>query len=67
MSASIQDLFGVTAAPRLAGGKAEVTIEILAPNRRPIQITRDLESFWKETYPGIRPELSRRYPKHLWK
>lgn len=66
MSASIQDLFGVTAAPKLANGKAEVTIEILAPNRRPIQITRDLASFWKETYPKIKPELSRRYPKHKW-
>jgi ATP-dependent helicase HrpB len=66
MSASIQDLFGVSAAPKLANGKAEVTIEILAPNRRPIQITRDLVSFWKETYPKIKPELSRRYPKHKW-
>jgi ATP-dependent helicase HrpB len=66
MSALIQDLYGITAAPRLAGGKAEVTVEILAPNRRPIQITRDLASFWKETYPKIKPELSRRYPKHKW-
>jgi ATP-dependent helicase HrpB len=66
MSALIQDLYGVTTAPKLAGGKAEVTVEILAPNRRPIQVTRDLNSFWKETYPKIKPELSRRYPKHKW-
>jgi len=66
MSALIQDLYGVTATPKLAGGRAEVTCEILAPNRRPIQITRDLNSFWKETYPKIKPELSRRYPKHRW-
>ena len=66
MSALIQDLYGVTTAPKLANGKAEVTIEILAPNRRPIQITRDLASFWKETYPKIKTELSRRYPKHKW-
>ena len=66
MSALIQDLYGVTSVPKLANGKAEVTIEILAPNRRPIQITRDLPSFWKETYPKIKPELSRRYPKHRW-
>ena len=51
---------------KAANGKAGVTIEILAPNRRPIQITRDLNSFWKETYPKIKPELSRRYPKHKW-
>jgi ATP-dependent helicase HrpB len=66
MSALIQDLYGVTTTPKLAGGRAEVTIEILAPNRRPIQITKDLNSFWKETYPKIKPELSRRYPKHKW-
>jgi len=66
MSALIQDLYGVTTAPKLAGGRAEVTCEILAPNRRPIQITKDLASFWKETYPKIKPELSRRYPKHKW-
>jgi ATP-dependent helicase HrpB len=66
LSALIQDLYGVTNTPKLAGGKAEVTIEILAPNRRPIQITKDLTSFWKETYPKIKPELSRRYPKHKW-
>ena len=66
MSALIQDLYGVTATPKLANGKAEETIEILAPNRRPIQITKDLNSFWKETYPKIKPELSRRYPKHRW-
>lgn len=66
MSALIQDLYGMTAAPKLAGGIAEVTVEILAPNRRPIQITKDLTSFWKETYPKIKPELSRRYPKHKW-
>jgi len=67
MSALIQDLYGVNSAPKLAEGRAEVTIEILAPNRRPIQITKDLNSFWKETYPKIKPELSRRYPKHVWK
>ena len=66
MSALIADLYGVTATPKLAEGKAEVTIEILAPNRRPIQITKDLNSFWQETYPKIKPELSRRYPKHKW-
>lgn len=67
LSATIQDLFGLANAPKLAHGKALVTIEILAPNRRPIQMTRDLSSFWKETYPKIKNELSRRYPKHVWK
>lgn len=67
LSATIQDLFGLTTALKLAQGKAPVTIEILAPNRRPIQITRDLPSFWQEAYPKIKMELSRRYPKHQWK
>lgn len=67
LSATIQDLFGLAIAPKLAQGKAPVTIEILAPNRRPIQITRDLASFWNEAYPKIKTELSRRYPKHVWK
>lgn len=67
LSATIQDLFGLTTAPQLGKGKVVLTIEILAPNRRPIQVTRDLASFWKETYPKIKLELSRRYPKHQWK
>ena len=67
LSAAIQDLFGLASAPKLANGHVIVTVEILAPNRRPIQITRDLVSFWKEAYPKIKIELSRRYPKHEWK
>ena len=67
LSATIQDLFGLASAPKLASGRVIVTVEILAPNRRPIQITRDLVSFWKEAYPKIKMELSRRYPKHEWK
>jgi len=45
----------------------EVTVEILGPNRRPLQVTRDLGSFWKETYPKLKPELARNYPKHEWR
>jgi ATP-dependent helicase HrpB len=67
LSATIQELFGLTKTPVLANNRAPVTLEILAPNKRPIQITRDLNSFWKETYPKLKGELSRRYPKHEWK
>ena len=67
LSATIQDLFGLASAPKLGNGRVIITVEILAPNRRPIQITRDLVSFWKEAYPKIKTELSRRYPKHEWK
>jgi len=67
LRATIQELFGLTKPLSLAGGRAPVTFEILAPNKRPIQITRDLHSFWNETYPKIKGELVRRYPKHEWK
>jgi ATP-dependent helicase HrpB len=43
-----------------------VTFELLAPNGRPVQTTRDLRSFWERTYPEVRRELRARYPKHPW-
>jgi ATP-dependent helicase HrpB len=66
LSARIQDLFGLTDTPRLAGGRVACIIEILAPNQRPIQVTQDLASFWLNTYPIVRKELRRRYPRHDW-
>ena len=64
--ARIQDLIGLAASPTVAGGRVPVLLEILAPNQRPIQVTADLASFWRELYPKIRGELSRRYPRHRW-
>jgi ATP-dependent helicase HrpB len=66
VAARIQELFGLTATPRLAGGRVPLIIEILAPNQRPVQITDDLESFWRRTYPEVRKQLRGRYPKHDW-
>ena len=65
-AARIQDLYGVTSLT-VAKGRQPVTIQILAPNQRPVQITTDLANFWKESYPKIRQELSRKYPKHEWR
>ncbi len=62
----IQELFGLTQGLKIAGGKIPLTIEVLAPNHRPVQVTRDLENFWKTTYQEIKPALQRRYPKHRW-
>ena len=45
----------------------KVNGEILGPNHRPLQVTQDLASFWEKTYPGLKPELQRRYPKHEWR
>lgn len=67
IAARIQDLYGVEGGFKLAGGRVPVTIQILAPNQRPVQITRDLSNFWKESYPKLKLELQRRYPKHEWR
>lgn len=63
----IQDLYGVEQNLPIAAGRVPVTIQVLAPNHRPIQVTQNLANFWKESYPKLKQELSRRYPKHLWK
>ena len=65
--ARIQDLFGLSATPAVAGGRVPVLIEILAPNNRPVQITDDLGRFWSVHYPELKKNLSRRYPKHEWR
>jgi ATP-dependent helicase HrpB len=62
----IQDLFGLSATPRVAAGRVPLVIEILAPSKRPVQVTDDLESFWRRTYPELRKQLRGRYPKHDW-
>lgn len=67
MSARIQELYGVPGRFTLGHGRVPVRIEVLAPNQRPIQVTDDLTNFWKEQYPKIKTELSRRYPRHEWR
>jgi ATP-dependent helicase HrpB len=66
VAARIQELFGLTATPRLAGGRVPLLFELLGPNFRPVQITDDLEGFWRRTYPEVRKDLRGRYPKHAW-
>ncbi len=67
ISARIQELFGVEKNIVIAQGRLPLRMEILAPNHRPIQVTDDLTRFWRETYPEIKPALSRRYPRHEWR
>jgi ATP-dependent helicase HrpB len=67
LSARIQELYGVDGKFTLGQGRVPVKIEVLAPNQRPIQITDDLGNFWREQYPKIKTELSRRYPRHEWR
>jgi len=66
LAARIQELFGLAETPRIAGGRVGVRMHLLAPNHRPQQITEDLRSFWDNTYPAVKKELSRRYPRHSW-
>jgi ATP-dependent helicase HrpB len=67
LSARIQELYGVDSKFTLGHGRVAVKIEVLAPNQRPIQVTDDLSNFWREQYPKIKTELSRRYPRHEWR
>lgn len=67
MAARVQDLYGLDSPLTVAGGCVRVRVEVLAPNQRPIQITDDMGSFWRNTYPQIRPEYAWRYPKHEWR
>ncbi len=62
----LQELFGLADTPRLGPNHEPVIFELLAPNGRPVQTTRDLRSFWTRTYPEVRKELRGRYPKHPW-
>jgi ATP-dependent helicase HrpB len=62
----LQELFGLAETPRIGPDRIPVTFELLAPNGRPVQTTRDLRSFWTRTYPEVRKQLRGRYPKHPW-
>jgi ATP-dependent helicase HrpB len=62
----LQELFGLAETPRIGTRGVPVVFELLAPNGRPVQTTRDLRSFWERTYPEVRKELRGRYPRHPW-
>jgi ATP-dependent helicase HrpB len=65
-SVKLQELFGLAETPRIGARREPVLLVLLAPNGRPVQLTRDLGSFWERTYPEVRKELRGRYPKHPW-
>jgi ATP-dependent helicase HrpB len=65
-SVKLQELFGLAETPRIGPRREPVVLSLLAPNGRPVQVTRDLRSFWDRTYPEVRKELRGRYPKHPW-
>ena len=65
-SVKLQELFGLADTPTVGRRREPVLLALLAPNGRPVQLTRDLRSFWNRTYPEVRKELRGRYPKHPW-
>ena len=66
LAVKLQEMFGVAETPCVAWGKIPVTLHLLSPAKRPIQVTQDLRGFWNRTYSEVKKELKGRYPKHPW-
>ena len=66
LAVRLQELFGLAATPRIAGGRLGLKLHLLSPARRPVQVTQDLASFWANTYAEVKKDLKGRYPKHYW-
>jgi ATP-dependent helicase HrpB len=66
LSVKLQEMFGAIKTPSILDGKVALTVHLLSPARRPLQITTDLEGFWNNSYPEIKKEMKGRYPKHPW-
>jgi ATP-dependent helicase HrpB len=66
LSVRLQEVFGLDATPRIGGGRTPVTFKLLSPAQRPVQVTRDLASFWRGSYAEVRKDMRGRYPKHYW-
>ena len=66
LAVKLQEVFGWLDTPRLGGGKVPVTLHLLSPAQRPVQVTKDLANFWKNGYFEVRKDLRGRYPKHPW-
>lgn len=66
VSVRVQELFGLSAHPALAGGRVPLVLELLSPAHRPIQITRDLPGFWRGSWADVKKDMKARYPRHVW-
>jgi ATP-dependent helicase HrpB len=66
LSVRLQELFGLNSTPSVAGGKLPLVLKLLSPAGRPVQITKDLVSFWNRGYHEVKKDLKGRYPKHYW-
>ena len=66
LAVKLQEMFGLSDTPEIAGGRAKLLLHLLSPARRPVQITQDLKGFWNSGYHQVKKELKGRYPKHPW-
>ena len=66
LAVKLQELFGLGDTPTIADGRVSLTLHLLSPGGRPLQVTRDLRGFWDRTYPEVKKEMKGRYPKHPW-
>ena len=66
LAVRLQEMFGLADTPAVGNGKVPLTLHLLSPARRPVQVTRDLKSFWQRGYPDVKRDLKGRYPKHHW-
>jgi ATP-dependent helicase HrpB len=66
VASRLQDFFSLKKGPQILKGRVALSLLLLAPNHRPVQVTTDLEGFWERHYPSVRRELMRKYPRHLW-
>ncbi|KRF13346.1 ATP-dependent helicase HrpB [Paenibacillus sp. Soil787] len=66
LSVRLQEMFGLADTPRIAKGRVPVTLHLLSPAQRPVQVTKDLASFWRDAYFEVKKDLKGRYPKHYW-
>jgi ATP-dependent helicase HrpB len=66
ISVRVQELYGLSLHPALAGGRVPLVLELLSPGHKPVQITRDLPGFWRGSWAAVKSEMKGRYPRHLW-
>lgn len=66
LAVRLQEMFGLQDTPRIAGGRVALTLHLLSPAQRPVQVTSDLSSFWRSGYYEVKKDLKGRYPKHYW-
>ncbi|MBP8097767.1 MAG: ATP-dependent helicase HrpB [Arenimonas sp.] len=66
LAVKLQELFGLADTPRICDGRVALTLHLLSPGGKPLQVTQDLKGFWNRTYPEVRKEMKGRYPRHPW-